>query len=537
VADEAPNPKPEDFLGRTLDGRYRLDAVLGQGGMGMVFRATQTSMSRPVAVKTLHPNLAMAPTFYERFKREAELASRLHHPNIITIYDFGRDKDGTCYYVMELLEGESLRQLVKREGPMTLRRATAVLEQAALGVAHAHRQGVVHRDIKPHNIMISRVDEHEFVKVLDFGLVKALEAEEEEQLTSTGQVLGTPQYMPPEQAGGESVDPRSDLYSLTGVLFYTLTGTSPFGAKTVRKALQAALTLPAPTIGSMRVGAPVPEGLDAWVKKGLAIEKADRFKDADTMISELHAALEGASDAVLDAMPQKSGQPPSKESGSGSSAAEKSGRPSTSSKHGSVPKALPRQSATPVTPAPELGDHTKSVPFDRKVTAPAMEALSTAKQPAHEVKPASSFPKVVAVMAPVMLLAAGATWWFLKRGQVEELKPNEPVVVVRKEPPAEPKKPEPELLSVTLKSTPTGAQVLEDGVLVGTTPLERKWPKETTHSITFQLAGFVDLQRSFRLDKNESFEVELTAAKKVSGTSSDKGKPKPKPGDGIEAFE
>lgn len=535
MSDEAQLPKPEDYLGKTLDGRYRLDAVLGQGGMGMVFRATQTSMSRPVAVKTLHPSLAIAPTFYERFKREAELASRLHHPNIITIYDFGRDKDGTCYYVMELLEGESLRQLVKREGPMTLRRAAAVLEQAALGVAHAHRQGVVHRDIKPHNIMISRVDEHEFVKVLDFGLVKALEGEEEDQLTSTGQVLGTPQYMPPEQAGGESVDPRSDLYSLTGVLFYTLTGNSPFGAKTVRKALQAALTLPAPTVGSMRVGAPVPPGIDALVKKGLAVEKADRFADAEALMNELHAALEGVSDAVLDAMPQKTGAAGSKE-GSGSSGADKSSKPSAASqKRGSVPKALPKAVASP-----EIVESTKSVPFDRKVTAPAMEAIETAKQPKLVVTPPSSsnLGRIAAVMVPVMAVAAGATWFFLRRADANELKPVEPKAVVAKKEAAEPKKPaEPELLSVTLKSSPTGAQVLEDGVLVGTTPLERKWPRETTHSLTFQLAGYVDLQRAFRVDKNESFEVELVAAKKVSGTSPDKGKTKPKPGDGIEAFE
>ncbi|MCU0701931.1 MAG: serine/threonine protein kinase, partial [Myxococcaceae bacterium] len=113
--------------------------------MGVVFRAVQTSVQRPVAMKTLHPQLAMAPTFFERFRREAEIASRLHHPNIITIFDFGRTSDGLCYYVMELLQGESLRQRVKRDGPMTLRQAAAVIEQIALGVGHAHKQGVIHR--------------------------------------------------------------------------------------------------------------------------------------------------------------------------------------------------------------------------------------------------------------------------------------------------------------------------------------------------------------------------------------------------------
>src|SRR5689334_20144158 len=164
------HPCPGLLIGKVLDGRYEIESVLGQGGMGMVFRAMQTAIKRPVALKTLHPSLAAAPQFFERFRREAEVASRLRHPNIITIFDFGR--------------------------------------------AHAHTENVVHRDIKPHNLLISAVDGHDFVKILDFGLVKALETEDEDQLTTTGQVLGTPQYMPPEQAGGEVVDRRSDLYSL-----------------------------------------------------------------------------------------------------------------------------------------------------------------------------------------------------------------------------------------------------------------------------------------------------------------------------------
>src|SRR4051794_20030364 len=170
-----------DYLGKTLDGRYRLDTVLGQGGMGLVFGGLQTSMQRPVALKTLHPQLAMAPTFFERFKREAEMASRLHHPNIITIYDFGKTAEGLCYYVMEMLAGESLRERIKRDGPFSLREAAAIIEQAAAGLAHAHHSNVIHRDIKPHNIMLTSVDGNEYVKVLDFGLVKAMEQEEEEQ--------------------------------------------------------------------------------------------------------------------------------------------------------------------------------------------------------------------------------------------------------------------------------------------------------------------------------------------------------------------
>src|SRR5689334_14718601 len=176
------HPCPGLLIGKVLDGCYEIESVLGQGGMGMVFRAMQTAIKRPVALKTLHPSLAAAPQFFERFRREAEVASRLRHPNIITIFDFGKAQDGTCYFVMELVPGESLKQLVKRDGPLSLRRAINIMEQAARGLAHAHTESVVHRDIKPHNLLISAVDGADFVKILDFGLVKALETEDEDQL-------------------------------------------------------------------------------------------------------------------------------------------------------------------------------------------------------------------------------------------------------------------------------------------------------------------------------------------------------------------
>ncbi|MBL9038726.1 MAG: serine/threonine protein kinase, partial [Archangium sp.] len=330
------------LVGQVLDGRYRLESVLGHGGMGLVFRAMQTSMDRPVAVKTLHPQLAMAPLFFERFKREAEVASRLHHPNIITIFDFGRTTDNHCYYVMELLEGESLRQRIKRDGPMSVRQATAIIEQVAIGVAHAHKQGVIHRDIKPHNVMITAVDGAEYVKVLDFGLVKAMEADDDEQLTSTGQVLGTPQYMPPEQAGGEDVDQRSDLYSLAGVLYYCLTGHSPYGANTVRKALQAALTKKPNPVAEHRHGAPIPEALERLLVKGLSSEKADRYQTAEAFIEALHTTLASTPDAELDAVPKRTDEGSSKDVGSGSSSAHHREGSRARAKSVAVAKPLPK---------------------------------------------------------------------------------------------------------------------------------------------------------------------------------------------------
>ncbi|WNG58413.1 protein kinase [Archangium gephyra] len=514
------------LIGQVLDGRYKIEDVLGQGGMGMVFSATQTSVQRPVAVKTLNPSLAAAPQFFERFRREAEIASRLRHPNVITIYDFGRAPDGTCYYVMELLEGESLRELVKRDGPMTLRRAVDVIEQACRGLAHAHEQGAVHRDIKPHNIMVQQLDRRDFVKVLDFGLVKALEAEDEHQLTSTGQVLGTPQYMPPEQAGGEHVDHRSDLYSMGGVFYYCLTGTSPYGANTVRKALTAALTQSAPTVASKRQGAPVSQALEEFVAKALAREKEDRYQNAQEFIDAMLDAVADLSPAELDALPTNSvpeAGSSSKSSRAGSSSkpgqrsVSKPGRssPSQSRSRPGAPaaRAGSQPSAARAAPSAARGSQPSSAAPARagsgsasaaRPRPPRPEAAAPAPVPhpnhsvTEDVPRGSMGRKIAFVALPLLLIATGAA--------VVALRPNTPA-----EPPPAPvaeMKPAPkpaapvvdDMILVRIRSAPEGATVFAGDVQIGTAPLERRLRRDEVHELTFQLAGHQDLKR--KLDFN-----------------------------------
>ncbi len=510
------------LLGKVIDGRYRVESILGQGGMGVVFKAVQTSVQRPVAMKTLHPQLAMAATFFERFKREAEIASRLHHPNIITIFDFGRTGDGLCYYVMEMLHGESLRQRVKREGPMTLRQAAAVIEQATLGVGHAHKQGVIHRDIKPHNVMLSLIDGNEYVKVLDFGLVKAMEQEEEEQLTSTGQVLGTPQYMPPEQAGGEKVDHRSDLYSLTGVFFYCLTGHSPFGANTVRKALQASLTQKPPPIASYRKGAPVPDSIDRFVQKGLQAEAEERFQSAEEFIESLHAALAGCDETVLDAVPQHVAES-SKESGSGSSSASRRSRSASKVKSVAAVSAVNKKAGQPS----KVGQPSKATPK------------------AEPPPPTKSGPPIVAIAGVAIVLIGvivGALAFKSQQPTPTAPVPTKPPerAIVEPPKPAEPAKPpEPVTVKIALKTNPAGAEVLEDGVTLGTTPLQLEWSRATKRTLTFRLAGYKDLEKALKPESTQDFEFALEAKKVVGSTTTTKttkGTQKT-PSDDINAFE
>ncbi|SET02418.1 serine/threonine protein kinase [Stigmatella erecta] len=504
------------LVGQVLDGRYKIDSVLGHGGMGMVFRATQTSVQRPVAVKTLNSALAVAPTFFERFRREAEVASRLRHPNVITIFDFGRAPDGTCYFVMELLGGESLKEIVKRDGPMPLRRAVNILEQAARGLAHAHAENCVHRDLKPHNIMVQQLDGKDFVKVLDFGLVKAMEQDEEEQLTSTGQVLGTPQYMPPEQAGGELVDARSDLYALTGVLFYCLTGTSPYGANTVRKALTAALTQTVPAVNSKRQGAPVPPSVDAFMQKGLAREKEDRFQSAEEFIEEMLDAVEGLSNEELDAAP--SGGATGRENSSGSkpsvskprkpgspvgSSGARASRPSSGAS-GRSPNVIVAKgsSGTPSSNRSRSsgGASPRSAPGRAGERAPAPEGMPLAKKAAWVGLPAILLLAGLGVVAVKMRGQdkAPARPQQAERALAEAPRPSEPPAQAATEvlPPAAPSS----TVLVKCNTTPDGAAIFnEQDEQIGTTPGMLALPRGQKHRLTFRLAGHQDAERPLDL--------------------------------------
>ncbi|WP_205507448.1 serine/threonine protein kinase [Myxococcus vastator] len=491
------------LLGQVLDGRYKIESVLGQGGMGMVFRATQTSVQRPVAVKTLNPSLAAAPQFFERFRREAELASRLRHPNVITIFDFGRSPDGTCYYVMELLEGESLKETVKRQGPMSLRRALSLVEQASQGLAHAHAEGCVHRDLKPHNIMVQQLSGQDFVKVLDFGLVKAMEAEEEEQLTSTGQVLGTPQYMPPEQAGGESVDQRSDLYSMAGVLYFCLTGSSPFGANTVRKALTASLTQPVPAVNTKRQGAPVPAALDAFFKKALAPEKEDRYQNAQEFIDAMLDTVADLTSEELDAMP----------SGGVSSASERgSNSRSRSNRQGS--QSGIRSSRVGAAPTLGRGSTPSNVVVARTqgggggaASSPSRGRSQTSRSappPPPEPEGMSTGKKVALVAVPLVLLGIGAAVVLGTQGgdgapatPVEVNVPRDASPATTQVATGTPE--EPSLLTVSLASTPSGASIYEGEEMVGTTPTKLQLRRDKVHSFSFRMPGHQDKELTLNL--------------------------------------
>ena len=272
------------MIGRELDARFTLSERLGQGGMGAVYRATQHSVAREVAVKVVHPNLMTDATIIKRFHREARLASRLNHPNAVSVMDFGQTQDGVNYLVMELLEGTTLDAVLERDGRFDARRIIRIGIQICDALEAAHALSIIHRDLKPSNIML--LDSvRDFVKVLDFGLAKSLESDAASQMTGSGHIVGTPAYMPPERACGATGDARSDLYSLGCILFLLGSGALPFDATGAQELLlQQVVQRPPPMTG-------VPDALAQVIERLLEKEPDLRYQTAAEAREGLEAAL------------------------------------------------------------------------------------------------------------------------------------------------------------------------------------------------------------------------------------------------------
>lgn len=279
------------FESRSI-GRYRLQRRLAAGGMGEVWAAYHPGLKRDIALKILRADAARDATAIARFEREVKATSDLSHPNTIRVFDFGATDDGIFYYAMELLEGMTLSQVVRSSGPLPPARAVHLITQAARSLAEAHHNGLIHRDVKPANIFVTKAGgEPDFVKVLDFGIAKRVDAsphgDVDAELTSPGLLAGTPKYMAPEIVRGAPVTPRSDVYGIGAVLYFLLTGRAPFEGKTADAVYAAQLDGRIATPSAVR-GEPVAAELEQLVARCLAKDPAERYADA----GELALALD-----------------------------------------------------------------------------------------------------------------------------------------------------------------------------------------------------------------------------------------------------
>jgi serine/threonine-protein kinase len=374
------------LIGREIAGRYRVLAKLGEGGMGTVFRAEQISLKRTVAIKLLRPDVSLSQMLLRRFNAEAEAVAKLNHPNTVNIYDFGQDTDGTLFIAMELIDGRSLRSVMHAEAPFAVRRALAIAKQIAASLADAHAHAIVHRDLKPDNVMLQdRGRERDIARVLDFGIAKLRDDARatQQHLTQQGDMLGTPQYMAPEQIRAETIDGRTDIYALGCLLYEMVTARLPHEAPTVLAMLSKHLVEPVVPPSQRRPELGLPEALDRLILGAMAKAPAERPATMDAFSEQVIELLEA--------------QPPDPRSAQRSAAVAVPGNYGvpTPAPHSAIEPARPVHAMGPPAYGPAPGHHTPA-PY--------------APYPPYPPPPAARAPsRKAGIIAILVLIAAGGS--------------------------------------------------------------------------------------------------------------------------------
>lgn len=483
--------EPEDLLriGQAL-GPYQLEEVLGVGGMGVVYLARHTTLGKQVAVKILSGHYRVRPNAARDMLREAQAASRLHHPHIININDFGTTDDGAAYIVMEYLSGEDLRSLIARLGRLSFSRASRIVRQIASALGAAHRAGIVHRDLKPENIFLIRDDgerrdseDEDLVKVLDFGLAKVLDMEPSTR-TREGVIAGTPHYMSPEHVRNANIDGRSDVYSL-GVLFYQMvTGRLPFKGGSVAEVLMGHVSLP--TVPPIELVPTLEDGVNRVILRCLEKAPERRYQTMEQLIEALRKVT-----------PRPDVTGPHR-------LAEAVDLGETRDVSGSA------QIASRSHPAHSLRSLSTSAEF---LDRPAAEG-SVSEAVGESVSGSAIFPSpwrrrrtVLFASGAAALVAIGLTGLFLSRGPQKV----EPARVVAATPGPPPAPALPERVTVRLAGLPDGARVYLDDVLVLDRPLVLLGTTRQ-HSVRAEAPGYTSQTLSFVPDRDQELRFALPAS-------------------------
>lgn len=391
------------LIGRRIAGKFVVEKFLGGGSMGAVYRARDDLLDRKVALKVMHRSVAVDPSFVSRFHREARAASRLDHPNSMHVIEFGEEPDGLLYIAMEYLEGRELYKVILEDWPLSEARIADIMMKALAAIAVAHDMGVIHRDLKPENIMIlNRKDDEgqDIVKVCDFGIAKITEKDESApdappktagaKLSTAGLVVGTPEYMSPEQARGEKLDARSDLYSMGIILYQLLTGRTPFLADTpLAVVLKHINDAPEPP-STIYPG--VHKGLEAVCMRSLAKAKEERFQTARDMRAAIKAAIEG--------------------------------RPMPVDAHGATHAATGSRGHTSNAPGPHAAAASQQSDSTRPARAANLTPLGTAQE-ASEERSRSRVPMLLGIAVVALAVGAGA-FVYIQNDQAATVEPTIP---------------------------------------------------------------------------------------------------------------
>jgi serine/threonine protein kinase len=488
----APPNVVDPLLGRVLNERFKILEALGSGGMGRVYKAIQAPLDRPVALKILNPQYGQDkdPGFQKRFFFEASVTAKLRHPNTVTVIDYGKTEDGIYFIAMEYLEGQTLSQLLTTMGPLPWPRALNIAQQIARSLREAHKIGLIHRDLKPANVMIlNQETDHDVVKVLDFGLVKSFMPDSAQvpadvSLTQAGVILGSPQYMAPEQARNTS-DPRSDVYSLGVVLYQMLVGRPPFHAEQGIDIIVKHINEPPPAFAAFWPDHTIPPEVEALVMKCLAKRPAERFDSMSAVLDAIRRALSSASISGAFATPISY---------------------ITAINTGPITGPLPQHMQPAVSPdaatesldisvgGPEAGKRRNSLPmalFGGAVLIGVAVALVLALR-SPTPKPVTALPTPLPTQ-PTPLGTPGANPTPGVASQ--EAAPVEPEELpTPPEEPTEAVQAQPELVRFLIASEPSGARVTYAGKSLGTTPVELKVPAgrsgRARAELTFDLGGY-----------------------------------------------
>jgi serine/threonine-protein kinase len=499
----------DPLLGRVINDRFKISALIARGGMGKVYRAEQAPLGRVCALKVLNPNYAgeQDPEFHKRFFLEASIASKLTHPNTVTIFDYGRTEDDIYYMAMEYLEGHTLHRAIREAGHFPEERAAHVARQICRALREAHSLGVIHRDLKPANIfLVEHGDETDFVKILDFGLVKNVSETKTEDLTQTGLFMGSPKYMAPEQIRGDRVDARTDIYALGIIIYEMITGKVPFDRPNSVNILMAHVNEEPPPIRQMNPNTQVSVAFEETIARCMAKEPDQRFRSMDEVLAALKrigganlgATYNGAATGEFRAL-AVSGTAPrgvnhNADTGSGPTA-DRSVATLTGS--GSIVSSVANEAiviATPSVPPPKSGNGARG-----SLIAMFVGALGIAGIGGYAVLHPGGIPGVTTPAASPTAAAAPSP--------SAELAP----------PPAETTPKVAAAVKVRVNTDPDGATVKEDGVeLCSSTPCDLlyKGPDADPareHKLTVSHAGYRPEARTMKVG-DSPISVKLTKA-------------------------